>query len=200
MSYNPRTGIIEFGSSGSNKSESNRRKKITSAIDKASNELMRNLPQNTKIAVLGGNISGNDEQIVVDYLKSEGYSENQARQAVRVYDKQELTLFANRLKQQRGYTGSNDDDYAIEDLEYCLVKSSKYTLVDRQQIERILSEQNFQMSNNVDDNSAVNIGKLAGANIVITVSISTADSSGRVTLKALDVKTAEIITMARAEF
>jgi hypothetical protein len=183
MSYNPRTGKVEFGS---DESESNRRKKITSAIDEASAELMRDLPQNSKIAVLGGNITENDEQIVVDLYKSSGMSESDARRAARQVNKQQLALQANQIKQLRGTAGSGYDDYAIEDVEYNLVKSGKFKLVDRQQIKTILSEQNFQMSGYVDDVSAVNIGKLAGANVVITISISAADSSGRVSLKALD--------------
>jgi hypothetical protein len=199
LSYNPRTGTIEFGT-GPTESESSRRKKITSAIDKASSELMGDLPNNSKIAVLGGNIAGNDEQIVVDYYKSLGYSESQARAAVKGVDKQQLPVLAAQIKQQKGGNSSGYDEYVIEDLEYNLVKSGKFKLVDRQQIETILSEQNFQTSGNVDDNSAVNIGKIAGASIVITISITTADNSGRITLKALDVKTAEIITMARSEY
>jgi hypothetical protein len=84
-------------------------------------------------------------------------------------------------------------------LEYNLVKAG-FRLVDRQQIERIRSEQSFQTSGEVDDNSAVSIGKMAGANAVITIGVNYTDGSGRLTLKALDVQTAEIITMARQEF
>ncbi|MDR1253164.1 MAG: CsgG/HfaB family protein [Treponema sp.] len=75
-----------------------------------------------------------------------------------------------------------------------------FKLVDRQQIERIRNEQQFQMSGEVDDGSAVSIGKMAGANAVIVINVNYVDGSGRLTLKALDVQTAEIITMARQEF
>jgi len=84
-------------------------------------------------------------------------------------------------------------------LEYNLVKAG-FRLVDRQQIERIRNEQQLQLSGDFDDNSAVSIGKMAGANSVIVIGISYADKSGRLTLKALDVQTAEIIAMARQEF
>jgi hypothetical protein len=48
--------------------------------------------------------------------------------------------------------------------------------------------------------AAVSIGKLLGANIVITGSISGVDSARRLRLKALDIMTAEIVTMASEMF
>jgi curli biogenesis system outer membrane secretion channel CsgG len=81
-------------------------------------------------------------------------------------------------------------------LEFQLVSSGLFKVVDRKTLDAIRLEQNFQMSGDVDDNSAVSIGKMLGANIVITGTGSTQ----RLTLKALDVKTAEIVTMARESF
>jgi len=98
-----------------------------------------------------------------------------------------------------GATGSSYADYAVEDLEYNMVKAG-FRLVDRQQIDRIRSEQLLQWSGEFDDNSAVSIGKMTGANFVVVISISYVDKSGRLTLKVLDVQTAEIISMARQEF
>ena len=60
-------------------------------------------------------------------------------------------------------------------------------------------EQSGKMALPVDP-SAVSIGKMVGANSVIVISVSYADKSGRLTLKVLDVETAEIIAMARQEF
>jgi hypothetical protein len=58
----------------------------------------------------------------------------------------------------------------------------------------------FQSSGEVDDDSAVSIGKLLGANVVITGSISGSDSMRRLRLKALNVQTAEIVAMASERF
>jgi hypothetical protein len=45
--------------------------KITKAVNTASSELMKDLPQNGKIAVLGSSTGGNsDKQIVLAYFKS----------------------------------------------------------------------------------------------------------------------------------
>jgi TolB-like protein len=56
------------------------------------------------------------------------------------------------------------------------------------------------MSGEVSDDSAVTIGNMLGANIVIVGTISTSGSRGRITIRALDAKTAQIVTMVREGF
>ena len=73
-------------------------------------------------------------------------------------------------------------------------------MVDRKTIDTIRSEQQFQLSGEVSDQSAVSIGHLLGANIVITGNITGTGTNQRLTLKALDVKTARILAMAREQF
>jgi TolB-like protein len=98
---------------------------------------------------------------------------------------------------------SNDNklsESAIDELEFNLVDSKKVTIVDRNRLDQIRKEQNFQLSGDVSDDSAVSIGNMLGANIVIVGTISTTGSRGRITIRALDVKTAQIVTMARESF
>jgi TolB-like protein len=90
--------------------------------------------------------------------------------------------------------------YVIEEIEYQLVNSREFRIVDRNTLDKIRTEQNFQLSGDVDDNSAVSIGRMLGASIVITGTISGSGTSQRLTIKALDVQTAQIITMAREAF
>lgn len=174
------------------------RKKISAAVDRATGELVEDLPAKIKIAVLSGASSSSDEEIALAYFKTQGHSDKEARMMV-----QELSSYLPQFAAQIKSMGTVPDNgcavYAAEDLEYNLVKSG-FRLVDRQQIESIRSEQNFQMSGDVDDDSAVSIGKMAGANAVVTISVNYSAGAGRVVLKALDVQTAEIITMARQEF
>jgi lysophospholipase L1-like esterase len=93
-----------------------------------------------------------------------------------------------------------DADFVVDELAYIIVSTGNYKVVDRKSLDAIRSEQNFQTSGDVDDDSAVSIGKLLGANIVITGSISGAGSTRRLRLKALDVMTAEIAAMASEAF
>jgi TolB-like protein len=91
-------------------------------------------------------------------------------------------------------------EFVIEELAYLMVETKKFKVVDRKSLDAIQAEQNFQYSGDVDDNSAVSIGKLLGASIVITGSISGSGSTRRLRAKALDVKTAEIVAMASERF
>jgi TolB-like protein len=91
-------------------------------------------------------------------------------------------------------------EYVVEELAYILVESRNFKVVDRRSLDAIRNEQKFQLSGEIDDNSAVGIGKMLGAGIVITGSISGSDALKRLRLKALDVKTAEIISMTSERF
>jgi hypothetical protein len=88
----------------------------------------------------------------------------------------------------------------IGEVEYIVVNNSGCRIVDRRRLETVMQEQNFQMSGNVDDNSAVSIGKLLGANIVITGSDSGSGTTRRLRLTAINVQTGEIVAMASERF
>jgi hypothetical protein len=90
-------------------------------------------------------------------------------------------------------------EFVVDELAYVLVNDG-YRIVDRRSLEAIRTEQNFQLSGEVDDESAVSIGKLLGANVVITGSISGTDAMRRLRLKALEVQTAQIVAMASEPF
>jgi TolB-like protein len=98
---------------------------------------------------------------------------------------------------------SHDTDLAVfvvDEIEFQLVDSKRFDMVDRKTLDSVRSEQNFQMSGEVSDSSAVSIGNMLGANIVITGSITGSGKMQRLTVKALDVKTAKIVSMAREQF
>jgi len=90
--------------------------------------------------------------------------------------------------------------FVVEELEFQLFSARKFIIVDRKTLDTIRTEQNFQMSGDVSDSSAVTIGQMLGANIVITGSITGTGSLQRLSFKALDVETARIITIVRESF
>ena len=94
-------------------------------------------------------------------------------------------------------TNRNTSEYIIGELEYNLVNSGRFRIVDRRRLDQIRNELDFQMSGDVSDDSAISIGNMLGANIVITGEISGVGSNQRLILKALDVMTAQIVTMVR---
>jgi curli biogenesis system outer membrane secretion channel CsgG len=81
--------------------------------------------------------------------------------------------------------------FVIDDIMYRLVSTRKFIVVDRNTLDTIRTEQNFQLSGEVDDNSAISIGKLLGAGLVITGSLTGNGSSQRLTIKALNPNSAE---------
>ncbi|MDR1175141.1 MAG: CsgG/HfaB family protein [Treponema sp.] len=91
-------------------------------------------------------------------------------------------------------------EFVLDELSFILVDSGYFNVVDRKSLDAVRSEQSFQNSGEVEDDSAVEIGKMLGATIVITGSISGSGTMRRLTLKALDVKTARIVSMARESF
>lgn len=98
---------------------------------------------------------------------------------------------------------SNDDNassVALNEVEFHLVSAKAFTIVDRNTLDAIRKEQQLQMSGDVSDASIVAIGNLAGANVVITGDITNIGKDKRLSLKALDVKTGRIISMARENY
>lgn len=100
-------------------------------------------------------------------------------------------------------TSSQDQNisvYILDELEFQMVNSRKFKVVDRKTVDQIKREQQFQLSGDVDDDAAVSIGKMLGATIVITGTVNVIGTTQRIVIKALDVQTAEIISMLRETF
>jgi TolB-like protein len=91
-------------------------------------------------------------------------------------------------------------EFVIEELAYLMVETRKFKVVDRKSLDAIRAEHSFQISGDVDDNSAISIGKMLGASIVITGNVSGSGATRRLRVKALDVLTAEIVAMASERY
>ena len=71
--------------------------------------------------------------------------------------------------------------------------SSSITVIERQMIDLVLKEQNFQLGGNVSDGEFVSIGNLAGANIVVITGIAGAGSGRRLQVRVLDIEKGTVI-------
>ena len=85
--------------------------------------------------------------------------------------------------------------YIAGELEFILVRDG-YIISDRSQLNLIRQEQNFQINGEVDDNSAVSIGKILGARVLITGKLEGIDQLRRLRLRVLDVQTGQVIGVA----
>jgi hypothetical protein len=64
-----------------------------------------------------------------------------------------------------------------------------YRIIDRNEINRIQKEQDMQLSNEFDENTAVQIGNIVGANYFITARVS----NGSIRLRVIDVISGEVV-------
>src|SRR5262245_2369776 len=107
-----------------------------------------------------------------------------------------------------------------------LVKNGTYSVIERQALDKILKEQNFQASGRADPSSAAQLGKLLGVDAVVTGAItqfgrddkkvgiggagigpiklggigkSSAKATVKIDARVVDVTTAEILAVATGE-
>jgi curli biogenesis system outer membrane secretion channel CsgG len=78
--------------------------------------------------------------------------------------------FKNKADNQWWYHGGAEaaqDVFVTE-----LVKSGKFRVVEREQLEALMKEKNLSLSGDVDPSSAIKIGKLLGVNYLLTGSVT----------------------------
>ena len=83
-------------------------------------------------------------------------------------------------------------EYIIDELIANTVNDRVFSVVDRQQLNTIRAELDFQMSGEVDDNTAQSLGRMAGAQIIISGAISRIGDLYRLRIRALSVESAQI--------
>jgi TolB-like protein len=89
-------------------------------------------------------------------------------------------------------------NYVIDELTGAVVNSGKLIVVDRQNLTLIQQEMDFQMSGEVSDVSAQEIGKKLGAESIISGSIEDMNTFYRVRFRVIEVVTAAIQTQVSA--
>jgi len=84
-------------------------------------------------------------------------------------------------------------------IENAFVNVGKVRVVDRQNIAKIVQEYEFQAGDLTDESTAVEIGKLSGADIIVIGSISYVGNIYYLNIKLISVETAEIIGSSIAD-
>jgi hypothetical protein len=83
-------------------------------------------------------------------------------------------------------------EYIIDELIANTVNDRVFSVVDRQQLNTIRAELDFQMSGAVDDASAQALGRMTGAQIIISGAVSRIGDLYRLRIRALSVQSAQI--------
>ena len=87
----------------------------------------------------------------------------------------------------------------LDQITAAIVQAGKLKVVDRSNQALINAEQKFQLSGDVDDNSAVSIGRQLGAKYAVLCWISGASSSRKLNLRVLNIETAQITDQTNFE-
>jgi TolB-like protein len=82
--------------------------------------------------------------------------------------------------------------YVVDELTLMLADSSRFVIVDRQRLDVIRREENFQLSGEVSDTSAQQIGAKLGAEYVVSGALIEMGDFYRFRIMALNVKTAAV--------
>lgn len=115
-----------------------------------------------------------------------------------------IAVFPFQIRQGRW-----GDEFA-DSIGHYLFKSGRVEVVEREAMQKILKEQNLSMSGIVDDSNAARIGKLLGADVIITgrgSCLECQDSNGKqqknlidtFSLKAISVETGSLLVTVRKE-
>ena len=119
------------------------------------------------------------------------------------YDPNKVTQVGSRLALAVMPFASNENaenlkESVTEKLIIQLVNLRRFRVIERGVIEEIMKEQAFSLSGMVDENTAIEVGKLVGADVIITGSINIEIGFGKVSARGIDVETSETIVAKEA--
>ncbi|GHV24939.1 hypothetical protein FACS189498_2710 [Spirochaetia bacterium] len=96
-------------------------------------------------------------------------------------------------------TSEQLSQYVLDELSANLVNSGKLVIVDRKEIDLIRSETDFQLSGEVSDESAQEIGKMLGAQSIVSGSLANIGDIYRINVKVITVQSAEVTVQYRSD-
>ncbi|MDR3303436.1 MAG: DUF1566 domain-containing protein [Treponema sp.] len=98
-----------------------------------------------------------------------------------------------------GSPSNQFSEYAIDELSANLVNSQKLVIVDRREIDLIRSEVDFQYSGEVSDASMQSIGRMLGAQSIISGRLSRIGDVYRIVIRVLNVESAAVQAQYRTD-
>lgn len=152
-------------------------------VRKNGRDYLVELTSNTGVLAGGVGISSLQQTINEAYIVLSKNISNTSRIAI-------VNINSNNL---------NEGIYFIDELTKLFVNNS-FFIADRDRLQLILDEQQFQLSGHVNDDTIVSIGNIAGVNVVITGDINNIHGGKRFVIRALDVLTSQIISIATVDF
>jgi len=113
----------------------------------------------------------------------------------KVQDKTEIAIAGIQAME----LGSHVSDFLEHELSAHLVKGGKFTMMERSAaLDAVTSEHQFQRSGLVSDDSIVSMGHYLGAKVVLTGTFSRFAGFSQIRLRAIDVKSSQVLTVYSA--
>lgn len=88
---------------------------------------------------------------------------------------------------------------ASEKLITQLVNLRRFKVIERSQIEKVIKEQDFQLTDVADVSTVAKVGKIIGADVIVLGSITVVTGFAKVNARVIDVETAETIVAREKE-
>lgn len=143
-----------------------------------------------KVSITGREVSGISSATIVENLSSI------AKKVVKDGKNGQKPSYAF-LNLTSDNKDSMTEAYVTDALTEAVFNTGKVKVIERSNLAKILREQKFQTSGLVDEETAKEVGKIAGVDYVCYGTLNDVEDSIFVNVRVVDVETGEVIAMAR---
>jgi len=126
------------------------------------------------------------------YSDKDGKAEKASKNAINALNAK-LPAGANIMIGINSSTERSMLNYVVDQMTKTIIQEGKLKVVERSNINLVNAEQQYQASGNVDDASFVSIGKQLGVQYIVLCGISGVASTRELTLRVINVETAQVI-------
>ncbi len=145
-----------------------------------------------------------EERIKLDKLKEKRSEVSKLPLGALTYDPSKVTQVGSRLSVAVLPFRSNDDakdltDSVTEKLIIQLVNLRRFRVIERSALDKIMEEQKLGLSGFVDEETAIKVGKLAGADVIILGSINMQLGFVKISARGIDTETSVLIVAKEAD-
>jgi hypothetical protein len=156
----------------------------------AKNEYERMLALARKQNIIAQEYSGNNANSTMDKAIAQAVEELK-----KVLTKNSTVAFFNISSKSKDVV-----NYSIDEISRQLINALGLNVIDRGNTQLIKNEQQYQMSGDVSDESAVSIGKVLGVNTMVVSSVTGEGTLRRLTFKVISVETSKILGLVPIKF
>ncbi len=145
-----------------------------------------------------------EERAKLDKLKEKRSEVSKLPLGALTYDPSKVTQVGSRLSVAVLPFGSNEEakdltDSVTEKLIIQLVNLRRFRVIERSALDKIMEEQKLGLSGFVDEETAIKVGKLAGADMIILGNINMQIGFVKVSARGIDTETSVLIVAKEAD-